>query len=89
MDEAIRPHLYRYESGDFITPMVAVAGSVADYILDAMGGGLDRAIVNNGGDIALHLKREPFLILVSLMIEMCVSATLPKKRVENSQAICH
>ena len=46
MDEAIRPHLYRYESGDFITPMVAVAGSVADYILDAMGGGLDRAIVN-------------------------------------------
>ena len=26
MDEAIRPHLHRYESGDFITPMVAVAG---------------------------------------------------------------
>ena len=60
MDEAIRPHLYRYESGDFITPMVAVAGSVADYILDAMGGGLDRAIVNNGGDIALHLSEGTF-----------------------------
>ena len=60
MDEAIRPHLHRYESGDFITPMVAVAGSVADYILHAMGGGLDRAIVNNGGDIALHLSKGAF-----------------------------
>ena len=60
MDEAIRPHLYRYESDDFITPMVAVAGSVADHILDAMGGGLDRAIVNNGGDIALHLSKGTF-----------------------------
>mgnify|MGYP001187093651 CR=1 FL=1 len=61
MDEAIRPHLHRYESGDFITPMAAVAGSVADYILYAMGGGLDRAIVNNGGDIALHLSEGAFL----------------------------
>ena len=60
MDEAIRPHLHRYESGDFITPMAAVAGSVADYILYAMGGGLDRAIVNNGGDIALHLSKGAF-----------------------------
>ena len=60
MDEAIRPHLHRYESGDFITPMVAVAGSVADYILYAMGDGLDRAIVNNGGDIALHLSEGAF-----------------------------
>ena len=60
MHEAIRPHLYRYESDDFITPMVAVAGSVADYILDAMGGGLDRALVNNGGDIALHLSEGTF-----------------------------
>ncbi len=60
MDEAIRPHLHRCGSGDFITPMVAVAGSVADYILYAMGGGLDRAIVNNGGDIALHLSKGTF-----------------------------
>ena len=60
MDEAIRPHLHRYESGDFITPMAAVAGSVADYILNAMGRGLDRAIVNNGGDIALHLSKGTF-----------------------------
>mgnify|MGYP002632554438 CR=1 FL=1 len=41
----------------FITPMAAVAGAVADAILAAMleGGGLSRAYVNNGGDIALHL----------------------------------
>ncbi|MFL2845342.1 MAG: UPF0280 family protein [Candidatus Puniceispirillaceae bacterium] len=60
MDEAIRPHLHRYKSGDFITPMVAVAGSVADYILYSMGSGLDRAIVNNGGDIALHVSKGTF-----------------------------
>jgi ApbE superfamily uncharacterized protein (UPF0280 family) len=41
----------------FITPMAAVAGSVADTILSAMvaQAKLKRAYVNNGGDIALHL----------------------------------
>ena len=41
----------------FITPMAAVAGSVAEEILGATIGaaGLQRAYVNNGGDIALHL----------------------------------
>ena len=41
----------------YITPMAAVAGSVAEEILGAMLGAarLDRAYVNNGGDIALHL----------------------------------
>lgn len=41
----------------FITPMAAVAGSVADEILDAMVAGrrLERAYVNNGGDSALFL----------------------------------
>jgi ApbE superfamily uncharacterized protein (UPF0280 family) len=40
----------------FITPMAAVAGSVAETILAAMGQAeLSRAYVNNGGDIALHL----------------------------------
>jgi hypothetical protein len=41
----------------FITPMAAVAGAVAEEILRAMLGvsELDRAYVNNGGDIALHL----------------------------------
>ena len=41
----------------FITPMAAVAGSVADEMLGIMGRAatLDRAYVNNGGDIAIHL----------------------------------
>jgi ApbE superfamily uncharacterized protein (UPF0280 family) len=41
----------------FITPMAAVAGSVAEEILGAMvcTAPLRRAFVNNGGDIALHL----------------------------------
>ena len=40
----------------FITPMAAVAGAVAETVLDAMlrSAGLDRAFVNDGGDIALH-----------------------------------
>jgi hypothetical protein len=44
-------------SEQFITPMAAVAGSVADEILTAMlaVAQLERAYVNNGGDIALHL----------------------------------
>ena len=42
----------------FITPMAAVAGSVADEVLAAMIAGrrLTRAYVNNGGDIAVHLS---------------------------------
>jgi ApbE superfamily uncharacterized protein (UPF0280 family) len=42
----------------FITPMAAVAGAVAETVLATMvaGGGLSRAYVNNGGDIALHLE---------------------------------
>ena len=45
-------------SDHFITPMAAVAGSVAEEILGAMLGAarLGRAYVNNGGDIALHLS---------------------------------
>jgi len=41
----------------FITPMAAVAGSVADEVLAALVSGrkLDRAYVNNGGDSALYL----------------------------------
>ncbi|HET6161849.1 MAG TPA: UPF0280 family protein [Dongiaceae bacterium] len=42
----------------FITPMAAVAGSVAEHVLAAMmeAAPLRRAIVNNGGDIAIHLE---------------------------------
>jgi ApbE superfamily uncharacterized protein (UPF0280 family) len=46
---------------DFVTPMAAVAGAVADALLAAAvaagGPGLTRAYANDGGDIALHLTR--------------------------------
>ena len=52
----------------FITPMAAVAGSVAEEILGAMldQASLYRAYVNNGGDIALHLA-ENEQVTVGLM----------------------
>jgi|AntAceMinimDraft_1070359.scaffolds.fasta_scaffold00898_10 hypothetical protein len=45
------------QQGDFITPMAAVAGAVADEVLATMvvAVPLARAYVNNGGDIALYL----------------------------------
>ena len=41
---------------EFITPMAAVAGSVAEELIACYARrGIDRAWLNNGGDIALHL----------------------------------
>jgi len=44
-------------TGVFVTPMAAVAGAVADEVLTALVAGcdLERAYVNNGGDIAVWL----------------------------------
>jgi ApbE superfamily uncharacterized protein (UPF0280 family) len=41
----------------FVTPMAAVAGAVAEHVLAVMvdAATLRRAIINNGGDIAIHL----------------------------------
>jgi ApbE superfamily uncharacterized protein (UPF0280 family) len=52
MTEAVWPHRAVY-----ITPMAAVAGAVADEMLQALvnGRALDKAYVNDGGDIAIHL----------------------------------
>jgi len=49
---AVRPH-----ASSRVTPMAAVAGAVADHVLEAMlaAGTPTRACVNNGGDIALHV----------------------------------
>jgi len=53
MAEAAWPH-----RSDFVTPMVAVAGAVAEHVLRAIISvpGISLAHVNNGGDIALHLS---------------------------------
>src|SRR6185369_11835776 len=52
MAEAVWPH-----RAVFITPMAAVAGAVADEMLQALVADrtLDKAYVNDGGDIAIHL----------------------------------
>ena len=53
MASAVAP----YATRTFLTPMAAVAGAVAEEILSAMTAAarLERAYVNDGGDIALHL----------------------------------
>jgi hypothetical protein len=53
MVDAVWPH----RRGVFVTPMAAVAGAVADQLLEAAVAGreLSRAYANDGGDIALHL----------------------------------
>lgn len=58
MGAAVAPYAKRW----FITPMAAVAGAVAEEILLAMTSTthLDRAYVNDGGDIALHLEHGHF-----------------------------
>ena len=61
MMAAVRPYACEY----FITPMAAVAGSVAEEVLSAMvaSADLSRAYVNDGGDIAVHLSpSEKFVI---------------------------
>lgn len=57
MMQAVLP----FSAEHFITPMAAVAGSVAEEVLAAIIGGFgatatpERIYVNNGGDIAVHL----------------------------------
>lgn len=49
-------HACQPYKSSFITPMAAVAGSVAQELIACYStGGVARAWVNNGGDIALHL----------------------------------
>jgi ApbE superfamily uncharacterized protein (UPF0280 family) len=56
MVAAVMPYAAEY----FITPMAAVAGAVAEEILAAMVSvaELSSAYVNDGGDVALHLKSD-------------------------------
>jgi uncharacterized protein len=90
MHEAVAP----FAVDHFITPMAAVAGSVAEEILGAMlhEASLERAYVNNGGDIALHLAGEEHFTVglmdrpgrLSLMRTMIVHASDPSRGVATS-----
>jgi uncharacterized protein len=53
MVRAVRAH-----GETFVTPMAAVAGSVADEVMSAMtrGRDIDKAYINNSGDIAVYLS---------------------------------
>lgn len=78
MVEAVRPYADR-----FVTPMAAVAGSVAQYTLAQMclNRKLTRVAVNNGGDIALHLSAHE-----SYMVGICES---PNSSAQNAHAQIH
>jgi ApbE superfamily uncharacterized protein (UPF0280 family) len=90
MHAAVAP----FASDEFITPMAAVAGSVAEEILGTMlaAARLDRAYVNNGGDIALHLADgEQFTIGLldrpdrdGLMRKMVIDASDPVRGIATS-----
>ncbi len=68
----------------FITPMAAVAGAVADEVLCAMlcAARLDKAYVNNGGDIAMHVAPGRHLDagIVNNPLQPCLDATVRPDR---------
>jgi ApbE superfamily uncharacterized protein (UPF0280 family) len=90
MHAAVAP----FATAAFITPMAAVAGSVAEEILGSMlaAARLDRAYVNNGGDIALHLVGdEQFIVGLTdrpdrqgLMRTMTIDAGEPVRGIATS-----
>jgi len=75
---AVRPHAAR----SFITPMAAVAGAVAEEILDVMTASatLTRAYVNDGGDIALHLAPGEKFVIGMAEYEECSEPTVQTAR---------
>lgn len=90
MADAVAPYWDRC----FITPMAAVAGAVAEAVLTSMADAaqLDRAYVNNSGDIALHLAAGRSYAIgmverpehLSLLGSVEVSAALPIRGVATS-----
>lgn len=69
-----------------VTPMAAVAGSVADEMLCAMcaDAELSRAYVNNGGDIALHLAGGQTFSIASSNGPVAVRSTDPVRGIATS-----
>ena len=69
-----------------VTPMAAVAGSVADEMLCTMctDADLSRAYVNNGGDIALHLAAGETFSIASANGPVAVRAADPVRGIATS-----
>jgi len=64
---------------DFITPMAAVAGAVADEIIkNYQIDGIGKAWVNNGGDIALHLAPNQ-----TIPIGICTDSYRARDHIQN------
>ena len=79
MVDAVRP----YARKTFITPIAAVAGAVAEEILETMtlAAKLSRAYVNDGGDIALHLAAgERFVVGMADLPDRSTNPTFRKPR---------
>jgi ApbE superfamily uncharacterized protein (UPF0280 family) len=73
----------------FITPMAAVAGAVADEILDAMivCEDIDKIYVNNGGDTAIYLSPGHSMkaaIAAPFKAEITIEATDPSRGIATS-----
>jgi ApbE superfamily uncharacterized protein (UPF0280 family) len=83
MAEAAWPYRAR-----FVTPMVAVAGAVAEAVLAAMveAAPLRRAFVNDGGDIALHLAEGEHLE-VGVVRSLAEGRPEAKMRIEAHDAV--
>ncbi|MEE9417240.1 MAG: UPF0280 family protein [Acidimicrobiales bacterium] len=70
----------------FLTPMAAVAGAIADTVCEAIvRDGIDRAIVNNGGDIAFYLS-EGASLKVGLA-DVSTASPLGKFRIDSTLPI--
>lgn len=93
MVAACRPY-----GGVFVTPMAAVAGAVAEYVLEHMIAGrqLSRAYVNNGGDVAVYLAPGqqltcglvPELHLPALCGQVSLAAERPARGIATSGRAC-
>ena len=68
----------------FVTPMIAVAGSVADEVLAAMLSARDyrRAYVNNGGDIAVHVSPGTSLRIGIIPVPGIPGLASPNRQIE-------
>ncbi|MBP8309219.1 MAG: UPF0280 family protein [Burkholderiaceae bacterium] len=73
---------------EFITPMAAVAGSVAQEILASFEqDGVCRAWVNNGGDIALHLQAGEQAVLAVCADPAAVASPADRVVIEADSAV--